>query len=131
MIANYLKSSGLSKEVYRADVRAVVENARCVLDLASLALKLKEFGSSHIQVAAVEFPKFKEAIQKVPIVSLMSVPMDEIKIQYRVFLERLAAMTSKLSKEQLCKIDSKDLIMKFFDPAEQEFENVVMIMQLF
>ena len=65
-------SSGLSKEVYSADVRALVENARCVLDLASLALKLKELGSNHIKVAAVEFPKFKEAIQKVPIVSIQS-----------------------------------------------------------
>ena len=85
VMPNYLKSSGLSKEVYSADVRAVVENARCVLDLASLALKLKEFGSSHIKVAAVEFPKFKEAIQKVPIVSLQFVQIDEIKI----FLESL------------------------------------------
>ena len=59
---------------------------------------------------------------------LLSVQMDEIKMQCRVLLERLAAMTSKLSKEQLCKTDSKDLIMKFFDPAGQEFENVVMIM---
>ena len=102
-----------------------------MLDIASLALKRKELGSSHIKVAAVEFPKFKEAIQKVPIVSLQSVQMDEIKMQYRVFLERLAAMTSKLSKEQLCKTDSKDLIMKFFDPAGQEFENIEMIMQVF
>ena len=72
--------------MYSADVRAMVENARCVLDLASLALKLKEFGSSHIKVAAVEFSKFKEAIQKVPIVSLQFVQIDEIKI----FLESLA-----------------------------------------
>ena len=64
-----------------------MENARCVLDLASLALKLKELGFSHIKVAAVEFPKFKT--------------------------------------------DSKDLIMKFFDPAGQEFENIEMIMQVF
>ena len=39
-------------------------------------------------------------------------------------------MTSRLSIDDLGKTDSKDLIMKFFDPAGTEFENIEMIMQV-
>ena len=56
--------------------------------------------------------------------------MDELKLQYRMFLERLGGMTSKLSTEELSKTDSKELIMRFFDPAGKEYENIEMIMQV-
>ena len=116
--------------MYRSGVIAVVESTRSVLDLVSLALKLQEPGSSHVKIAVTDFPKFKEAIEKVPIVSLQSVPVDELKLQYRMFLERLGGMTSKLSKEELSETDSKELIMRFFDPAGIEYENIEMIMQV-
>ena len=123
-------AQGLAKEVFDADVKAVIEGTRAVLDLQSLAVKLKAPGASYIKVAATEFPKFKEAIDKVPICSLKHVPLEELKVQYRLFLDRLAAMTSRLSNDDLKKTGSKDLIMRFFDPAGTEFENIEMIMQV-
>ena len=121
---------GLGKEVYSDDLKAVIEATRPVLDLAGLASKLKNPEASYIKVAATEFPQFKQAVDKVPITSLQPVPVEELKLQYRLFLNRLAAMTSKLSMEDLKNTDSKDLIMKFFDPTGKEFENVEMIMQV-
>ena len=38
-------------------------------------------------------------------------------------------MTSMLSKDELRKTNSKDLIMRFLDPAGTEFENIEIIMQ--
>ena len=73
---------------------------------------------------------FNQAVHSVPITSLQSVPVEELKIQYKLFLERLALMTSKLDKEDLKKTDSKEIIKKFFDPAGKEFENIEMIMQV-
>ena len=101
-----------------------------MLDLVALALKLKVPGTSNIKLAVMEFPKFKEAIEKVPVVSLQSVPVDDLKHQYRIFLDRLASMTSKLSMEELSEFDPKELIKNFFDPAGQEYESIEMIMQV-
>ena len=108
----------------------MIEETRAVLDLQGLAVMLKEPGASYINVIVTEFPKFKQAVDKVPISSLRSVPVEELKIQYRLFLDRLAAMTSKLSKDELKKTDSKDIILRFFDPNGKEFENIEMIMQV-
>ena len=121
---------GLSKEVYTPEMKTVIEETRAVLDLPALALKLKEPEASHIKVAVTEFPKFKQAIEKVPITSLQSVPSEELKFQYRLFLERLAAMTQSISKEDLGKKDSKELIMRFFDPQNREFENIGMVIKV-
>ena len=123
-------SAGLLKEVYSDEVKGVVEHTRSVLDLVALALKLKVPGTSNIKLAVTEFPKFKEAIEKVPVVSLQSVPVDELKHQYRIFLDRLASMTSKLSVEELAEFDPKELIKNFFDPAGQKYESIEMIMQV-
>ena len=68
--------------------------------------------------------------QKVPITSLQSVTSEELKFQNRLFLERFAAMTQSISKEGLGKKDSKELIMRFFDPQNTEFENIEMVMQV-
>ena len=61
---------GLSKEVYSEDVKAVIEATRSVLDLSSLADKLKNPGENFIKVAATEFPMFNQAVHSVPITSL-------------------------------------------------------------
>ena len=96
-------ANGLSKEVYSADVKTVIEETRAVLDLPSLALKLKEPGASFIKLSVTEFPKFKQAVEKVSIASLQAVPLDELKSEFKLFLERLEVMTLKLSKEDLKK----------------------------
>ena len=123
-------ASGLSKEVYSEDVKTVIEETRTVLDLTALALQLKEPEASHIKIAVTEFPKFQQAVNKVPTTSLQSVPAEELKLQYRLFLSRLAALTSKISKEDLRKMDSKCLIKEFFDPQGNEFENIEMVLQV-
>ena len=120
---------GLGKEVYGEDVRAVIEATRPVLDLSGLAIKLKDPEGNFIKVAATEFPKFKKAVDAVPITSLQPVPVEELRRQYRVFLEGLSQMTSKLGKEELKGMDSKEIIKNFFDPAGKEFVDIEMVMQ--
>ena len=57
---------GLAKEVFAVDVKAGIKTTRAVLDLSSLAVKLKEPGASYIKSSATEFPKFEESVDKVP-----------------------------------------------------------------
>ena len=61
-----------------------------------------------------EYPKFKKAVSKVPVDSVMQVPDEELKSQFRLFLERLQAMTTEMNIIELRKVDPKDLIKQFF-----------------
>ena len=123
-------TKGLGKEVYGEDVIAVIEATRLVLDLTGLAVKCKGQDGSYMKVAAIEFPQFMNAISAVPVTSLKEVPVDELRHQYRLFLERLSRMTSKFTEAELKGMDSKELIKKFFHPSENEFEGIEMIMQV-
>ena len=58
-------ASGVAKEVFAADVKAVKETTQAFLELPSLAVKLKEPGASYIKAAATAFPKFEESVDKV------------------------------------------------------------------
>ena len=56
-------------EVYSVDGKAVIENTRVVLDLPTLAQKIKKTGRNPIIASITEFPKLKEAGEKIPIES--------------------------------------------------------------
>ena len=122
-------SAGLSKEVYSQDGKAVIERTRVVLDLPALALKLKQYGASPINVSLTEFPKFKVAVLKVPVDDLKDVPEDKLESQYLIFLQRLQNLTADYEEVKLKKVDPKELIKKFFDPTEELFKSIELIMQ--
>ena len=122
-------SAGLSNDVYSPEGKAVIEETRVILDLPTLALKLKEPGASVIKVSLTEFPRFNKAVFKVPVDSIKEIPEQELKSQYKLFLERLHEMTKDLDKDILSKTDSKELIQKFLDPAGELFKDIEMIMQ--
>ena len=102
-----------------------------VLDLKKLALKMRDDGISPVNLFYLFFPKFKGAINNIPIQTIKIVSEDELKFQYRLFLERLFDLTKETSLEKLKIMDNKDLILKFFDPDNRPtlFKNVEAIMQ--
>ena len=61
---------GLSKKVYSSEGIAVIEDTRVVLDLTTMAKKLKEHGASPVKLAATGFQRFKTAVDRVPVTSL-------------------------------------------------------------
>lgn len=119
--------AGLGENIYSSEGKAVIEEARVVLDLHPLALKLKKHGVSPIKASVTEFPKFKEAVSNVPVDTLKEVPEEE---ELKSFLERLADLTAELDTDELCESDSKELMKKFFDSAGKLFKNIEMIMQV-
>ena len=56
-------------------------------------------------------------------------PEEELKIQYRLFLERLKNVTENIEITELKEMDNKLLILKFFDPNQGLFKNIEAIMQ--
>ena len=74
------------------------------------------------------FPKFKKAINNIPIQTLQIVAEDELKFQYRLFLERLFDLTKGINLDKLKEIDSKVLILKFFYPENELFKSIEVIM---
>ena len=110
-------------------IQYLLEQTRVILDLPSLALKLREPGASPVKVSTVEYPKFKKAVSKVPVDSLDEVPEEELKFQFKLFLERLQAMTAEMDKVELSQTDSKELIKQFFDPDKELFKSIEMVMQ--
>ena len=122
-------ADGLSKSVYSSEGKIVIEQTRVILDLPALACKIKEAGGSAIKVAVTEFQKFRQAVIGIPLISLKDVPEDELRLQFRVFVERLAVMTGENSIEELKCKDAKELIKKFFHPGDDKFKGIEMIMQ--
>ena len=122
-------SKGLSDDVYSKEGKDIIEKTRVILDLPSLALKMKTPGESYIHLSVTEFPLFKNSIDMIPIESLRNVPDEELKKQFRTFLERLKAITEDMDTKDLEELDPKELIKKFFDPAEQLYKNIEMVMQ--
>ena len=122
-------ADGLGKSVYSSDGKAVIELTRVILDLPSMACKIKLVGGSVVKVAVTEFHKFKQAVIDIPLTSLKDVPEDELRLQFRIFVERLAVMTEDNTIEELKCIDAKELIKKFFHPGDDKFKGIEMIMQ--
>ena len=98
--------------------------------MPALASKIKTPGGSATKVAATEFQNFKKAVTKIPIISLKEVPEEELKAQFKIFINRLGAMTAKLTPEELLTTDAKELIKTFMEPAEKLYKDIEMIMQV-
>ena len=61
--------------------------------------------------------------------SLLCVPEEELKNQYKKFLRRLEEITKKTTIEDLTKYDPKELIKQFFNPSDNLFNGIEMVMQ--
>ena len=56
-------------------------------------------------------------------------PEKALKGQYRDFLKQLELLPSSYTVPQLKSVDAKELIQKFFNPADTLFEGIEMVMQ--
>ena len=122
-------ATDLSTKVYSAEGKSVIEETRIILDLPALALKLKEHGASAVKVSIATYPKFKNAIFKVPVDSIKEVPDEELKSQFKLFLERLQDLTAHKDNLELSSMDPKELIKQFLDPTKDLFKSIEMVLQ--
>ena len=61
---------------------------KVILDLPSLAIKIKHPEGGHIKMALTDFPLFINAVRRIQVRSLLCVPEEELKNQYKEFLRR-------------------------------------------
>ena len=54
------------------------------------------------------------AVQRMPILSLKVVPEEEMKSQFKTFIERLGELTADYDIKEIHQIDAKELIKHFF-----------------
>lgn len=120
-------SKRLGEEVFSEEGEQVIEKTRIILDLPTLALKIKHEKSS-VKVAAMEFEKWYEAMDKIPVEDLANVPKEELKSQYKIFVARLEEATRKLTVKELKDLDSKVLLKRFFDPVGLLYKDAELIM---
>ena len=120
---------GLSEDVYDAKTIEVIEETRYILDLPALAIRLKEPGMSCIKLATLDYPKFKKAVDTIPVRSLREVPEDILAQQHKEFIKRLQMITDDSDEKELSRTDPKDIIKKYFDPTLRLLENIEMIVQ--
>ena len=112
--------NGLKTEVYDEQSVRIITLTKTILDLSNLSVKLHQVDGGYIKIALTEFPNFMNAIKEIPIRSLLDLPE---------FLRRLEKLTVKYKSEELKSLDPKELIKKFFDPADKRFEEIEMVMQ--
>jgi hypothetical protein len=117
---------GLSTEVYTPKAIKAIEITRSILDVSSLALKLKKV--SFIKLACTEFPNLVNGIEDLPVTDLVEVPRDELKQQHKLFMQRLESITKPYSDDDLNKMDSKEILKKFFSTKEKLYRDIEMVM---
>ncbi len=122
------KIKSLLQEIYQGLKFEVYEATRTVVDLPMISKKLQAPDGGSVKVATTDFPSFLRAVNEIPIRSLKTVPNDILKGQYREFLERLEKLTAAFTSVQLKDLDPKYLIKKLFDPKENLYTNIEMIM---
>ena len=76
----------------------------------------------------MEFEKWYEAMDKIPVEDLANVPKEELKSQYKIFVARLEEATRKLTVKELKDLDSKVLQNRFFDPVGLLYNDAELIM---
>ena len=120
---------GLSTEVYDPKSCKIIEHTRYILDLPALACRLKEPGASYIILSATDFPKFISSVENIPVRSLKIIPKDVLAQQHKEFLKRLNRITKDVAVKDLEDMDPKEIIKKFFNPADRLFEGIEMVIQ--
>lgn len=108
--------------VFDSDDLEMIEHLRILLDMESLAMKLKLRGAS--QIAALESKKFIETA-KIVAVELQEFEDEELRIQYRTFLRRLEAVVDDVDEEEL---DSMKIIQHFLASRNNLYLDIELIL---
>lgn len=120
-------SQRLTQDVFSNEGKVMIENTRILLDLPSLAMKIKS-QESCLKVALMEFPRWQEAIEQIPVDELKDIPRDELKGQFKLFLVRLEKLSEKFSIEELEMMDTRVLIKEFFDEKKLLYTDIEMVL---
>ena len=100
-----------------------IDELRTILDLESLARRLKHSGSAHI--AAIGTADFIEKARKV--VNLKEVMDMELRLQYRQFLKKIELYVEDLEME---KLDSMELFKAVLSTKNKIYEDVETIIHI-
>lgn len=108
--------------VFDSDDIEMIEHLRTLLDMESLAMKLKLRGAS--QIAALESKKFIETAKTVA-VELKEFEDEELRIQYRTFLRRLEIVVDDIDEEDL---NSMKIIQHFLASRNSLYLDIELIL---
>ena len=97
---------------------------RPIIDLRSLALKVKQKGAAH--VLALDGEQFTK-VSKQLATNIVDVPDSEIRIQFREFIRRLERHVAQLNEEDLCSIK---LIKVFLETERKLYVDIEMVMHV-
>ena len=125
----------LNNHIYDESDKSLLKTLRPIIDLRSLALKVKQKGAAH--VLALDGEQFTK-VSKQLATNIADVPDSEIRIQFRKFIRRLKTHVVQLSKEdqthvvQLSEEDlsSIELIKIFLESERKLYLDIEMIMHV-
>ncbi|CAB3980645.1 LIGHT-DEPENDENT SHORT HYPOCOTYLS 6 [Paramuricea clavata] len=110
----------LHNKVYDEGDKSMLKTLRPIIDLRSLALKVKQKGAAHVLASDGEqFTKVSKQLAT----NIVDVPDSEIRIQFREFIRRLERHVAQLNKEDLCSIK---LIKVFLETERKLYVEMVM-----
>ena len=114
------------KKVYNSEDVEVIEHSRKVTDLATLSLKIRS--RSCVLVSLLEGPEFVKSSLALAR-SLRVIDKEVLQDQFSAFAKKLEELTKDISEDDLKKMDSKDLIVKFFNSEAKLFCGIELILQ--
>ena len=116
--------SSLLAKVYDAEDKKLINSIRAVLDLETLALKLKLSGSAH--VAALQCKAFIEKSRDIsPQVSDIS--DQELRLQFMDFLRKLEAPVDDVDEDDL---NSMEIFRAFLSTEHKLYVDVELVVQI-
>ena len=121
-------SRRLEDDVFGEEGKVVIQRTRTILDLPSLAIKIKK-STSTIRVALTEFGPWIEAVRNIPVTELEDISEEEMKAEFKLFINRLDEITKKYSAKELEKFDTKLLIKTFFEESNNLYQGIEMVLQ--
>ncbi|CAB4009083.1 Hypothetical predicted protein [Paramuricea clavata] len=112
----------LHNKVYHEGDKSMLKTLRPIIDLSSLALKVKQKSAAH--VLALDGEQFTK-VSKQLATNIDDVPDSEIRIQFREFIRRLDV--AQLNEEDLCSIK---LIKVFLETERKLYVDIEMVMHV-
>ena len=114
----------LSNHVYDESDKSMLKTLRPIIDLRSLALKVKQKGAA--LVLALDGEQFTK-VSKQLATNIGDVPDSEIRIQFRNFIRKLETHVAQLSEEDLSSIE---LIKVFLATERKLYVDIEMVMHV-
>ena len=116
--------TNLLAKVYDAEDKKLINSTRVLLDLESLAIKLKLSGSAH--VAALQTKGFIEKSHEIS-PQISDISDQEFRIQFRDFLRKLEAFMDDIGEDDL---KSMDLFRAFLNTGLKLYVNVEIVVKI-